>query len=175
MLKKLIILSIIPIQIIIILLTPRFGWQLATHHNPEGTRIYKFERAIRDNGYTRAIYTSNIINESTGLPYSRDIVYRHRFSRNITVVLDDGRAQDLHLLFDAAGAKNWVQNPEINFTTEIGADIFRNDSSGFLFRVYFLAIGLAAAGVFVFWITEKKLLLAAFAVLAALVSFRLFI
>ena len=124
--KKLLKYLILLVQIIVLLLVPRFGW----HINHPDVSLLNYESTYRENGYTHTLYSLE--------GKSVDIAYNNRFSRHFYISVDGGEPSEMTVFFDG-GSEGSSSSSPLPYT---GSAIVWKDSSGIFYRVYLFALGL---------------------------------
>ena len=123
--KRKLIYLVVPLQIIVLLLIPRFGWYI---HHPNAMRV-NYSSTYREDGYIHSIYSSD--------SRSIDIAYKNRFSRNLYISIDGGELQYMRVFLDGESVEGTP-----NTLSFIGSDIVWKDSSGIFYRIYVFSLGL---------------------------------
>lgn len=137
--KRFLIYLIIPLQIIVLLLVPRFGWHI---HHPSAT-VLNYTSTYRENGYTHTLYSFEDI--------SVDIAYKSRFLRDFYINVDGDERQHIKVFLDGGSAGE--QDRNLLYT---GSDIVWKDSSGIFYRVYIFALGLTLMSILLYKQAKKK-------------------
>lgn len=120
---KKIIYLLLPIQIIILLSAPRFGWNI---HNYDA-RVLQYEKISYVDGDFHALYKDN--NDVI------DICYKNRFSRQLTVTVNSEEVYYIEVEID--GNISACEPDLLKFTSN---DIVWNDSCGILYWRYIVTI-----------------------------------
>ncbi len=138
--KRLLIYLIIPLQIFVLLLVPRFGWHI---HHPDATML-NYASIYRESGYTHTIYSLD--------GASVDIAYKNRFSHDFFISIDGEEPYHMTVLFD--GASIGEIPGTLPFT---GSDIVWKDSSGMFYRLYIFALVLTLISIILHSKAIKKI------------------
>lgn len=114
-LKKLIY-CLLPLQIIVLLLSPRFGWNI---HNSDAT-LLSYKGVSYENGAFHCLYQSN--NDTV------DISYSNFFSKKFTITVNDTEEYSMQVKIDGASV-----GYEPSTLLGIANDIVWKDTYGIIF------------------------------------------
>lgn len=136
--KRKLVYLVVPLQVIILLLIPRFGWYI---HHPNAM-ILKYSSTYREDGYMHSLYSSD-----SG---SIDIAYKNRFSRDLYISIDGRELQHIRVLLDGQSVEG---NP--NTLSLTGSDIVWKDSSGIFYRIYAFSLGLTLICIMLYYYANR--------------------
>jgi len=122
---KNIIYFLLPLQIIVLLLSPRFGWNI---HNSDGT-LLSYKGVSYENGAFHCIYQ--------GKGDTIDIAYSNPFSKKFTITVNDTDEYQMQVKIDGASIES-----EPDMLPGIANDIVWKDIYGIMFWRCILMISM---------------------------------
>lgn len=129
-LKKLIYI-LLPLQIIVLLLSPRFGWSI---HNSDFT-LLSYRGTSYENGAFHCLYENS--NDTI------DISYPNLFSKKFTITVNDAKTYSMYVKIDGASVES-----EQDMLPGITNDMVWEDTYGIMYWRCFLTVALS-------WISMK--------------------
>ncbi|MCM1063199.1 MAG: hypothetical protein NC420_01810 [Eubacterium sp.] len=147
--KKMIYL-LLPLQVLILLLSPRFGWKM---HNPESI-VLSYGGTVYADGKIHTLYQNE--NESV------DISYENLFSKKFLITINDKDEYEMEVGIDGA---TYNDTNSLHFTD---ADIIWNDSCGIFWWRYILTIAMT---IFSILLVKRKNRINIFSCILYVVSF----
>lgn len=130
---KKIIYCLLPLQMIVLLLSPRFGWSI---HNADAA-LLSYKGLSYENGTFQRIYQNG--DNSVGIRYN------HPFSKKFTIIVNDIDEYSLEVKIDGASVES-----EPNILPGIASDIIWKDTYGILFWRCILTITMTLISMKVF-------------------------
>lgn len=130
---------LLPLQIFVLLLSPRFGWSI---HDANAT-ILTYKGTSYADGAFRCQYE--------GLDDVVDISYGNPFSKNFTITVNDTQEYRMEVKLDGESMES-----EPNMLPGIANDIVWKDTYGIMFWRCILAIGMTLISMNVFKIGSDK-------------------
>lgn len=127
--KKLIYV-LLPLQVLILILSPRFGWKL---HNPEAV-VLSYKGTAYVDGKFHALYENG--NEKI------DICYGSIFSKRLFITVNDSDQYEMEVKIDGASTGN--ASDMLHFTPN---DLVWNDSNGIFGWRYILTIAMTVCSI----------------------------
>ena len=122
---------LLPLQVLLLILSPRFGWKM---HNPEAIIMLSYKGTTYEDGKFHSLYQNE--NETI------DISYESIFSRQLSVTVNDTDEYEMKVEID--GGMIGISEDRLSFT---GADLIWNDSCGIFWWRYILTIAMTVLSI----------------------------
>lgn len=145
-LKKLIYV-LLPLQIIVLLMSPRFGWSI---HNSDFT-LLSYKGTSYENGVFHCLYENS--------KDTVDISYPNLFSKNFTITVNDAKTYSMYVKIDGASVES-----EQDMLPGVTNDMVWEDTYGIMFWRCFLTVAMSLVSIKLFrhmmdvYGTERKVL-----------------
>lgn len=137
--RKWLIWLLIPINLLILLLAPRFGWRI----NSGDASLLTYRGMSIEDGAIHAVYG----NESDTVA----IGYSHPLSRRLDIKVNGASQYSLEVAFDGQTVR---ETPEL--PTGLASDLIWQDAAGIFAWRYIVVIALSCMSALVFWKAAKK-------------------
>ena len=124
---------LLPIQIIVLLLSPRFSWNI---HNSDAT-LLSYKGISYENGAFHCLYQNNTD--------TIDISYPNLFSKKFTIIVNDTDEYSMQVKIDGASVES-----EPNMLSGIANDIVWEDTYGIMFWRCILTIAMTLISMRIF-------------------------
>ena len=149
---------LLPLQVLILILSPRFGWKM---HNPESA-VLSYKGTTYTDGDFHALYGNG--NEKV------DICYGSIFSKKFFITVNDSEQYEMEVKIDGASTGNGSER--LYFT---GADLVWNDSCGIFWWRYILTIAMTVLSIALVRRTDRIQIFSCILYgVSILISFRIF-
>ena len=145
-LKKLIYV-LLPLQIIVLLMSPRFGWSI---HNSDFT-LLSYKGTSYENGSFHCLYENS--------KDTVDVSYPNLFSKNFTITVNDAKTYSMYVKIDGASVES-----EQDMLPGVTNDMVWEDTYGIMFWRCFLTVAMSLVSIKLFrhmmdvYGTESKVL-----------------
>ena len=145
-LKKLIYV-LLPLQIIVLLMSPRFSWSI---HNSDFT-LLSYKGTSYENGVFHCLYENS--------KDTVDISYPNLFSKNFTITVNDAKTYSMYVKIDGASVES-----EQDMLPGVTNDMVWEDTYGIMFWRCFLTVAMSLVSIKLFrhmmdvYGTERKVL-----------------
>lgn len=125
---------LLPLQIIILVLSPRFGWSI--HHFPDPTGLI-YEGTFYEDGAFHCLYQNHTERV--------DISYKHPLSKQFTITVNDTDVYNMLVKIDGASVES-----EPDMLPGIANDIVWQDTFGILFWRLILTVAMTLISIKIF-------------------------
>ena len=145
-LKKLIYV-LLALQIIVLLMSPRFGWSI---HNSDFT-LLSYKGTSYENGSFHCLYENS--------KDTVDVSYPNLFSKNFTITVNDAKTYSMYVKIDGASVES-----EQDMLPGVTNDMVWEDTYGIMFWRCFLTVAMSLVSIKLFrhmmdvYGTERKVL-----------------